>query len=179
MLTPANAIEVLTEAQKLSHLPSGNHGRTFRRFLGRMLQGQVLALVFADGATALEAKELKLYKKYAEQHLEKLTAPGCYLDDMQGAAVVVEAKRSYVAIHFPMEGDTESMSQNAMRSLLYPITVIAKSMKAFAENPAGELYIVSPEGIKERRRQETQQARERHARFMQALERSFPARQLA
>jgi hypothetical protein len=179
MLTRANAIEVQDEAEKLSRLPSGNHGRTFRRFLGRAIQDQVLALAFADGTAALDAKELKLYKKYAELHLAKLTDPGHTFDDLVGARVVVDAKRSYVAVHFPMVGFSETMSQNEMRSMVYTVNGLAKSMKAFAENPAGEIYTVSPEGIKERKRLEVQRDRERDARFMQALGRMFPAKAAA
>lgn len=179
MLTPANAIEVQAEAQKLSHMPTGNHGRTFRRFLSRMIKDQVLAMAFSDGTTALEPKELKLYKKYAELHLEKLTAPGRTLDDMVGATVVVDAKRSYVAIHFPMAGFTETMSQNEMRSMVYTISAIVKSMQQFSENPAGEIYTVSPEGIKERKRLEAQRERERDQRFMAALNRAFPVKRAA
>lgn len=174
MLTPTNAIEVQAEAQKLTRMPSGNHGRTFRRFLNRMVKDQILALAFADGTTVLEPKDLKLYKKYAELHLAKLTEPGQKLDDVVGAAVVVDAKRSYVAIHFPMAGNTEAMSQNEMRSMVYTVHTIVQSMKQFAENPAGEIYKVSPEGIKEQRKLEAQRSRERDARFMQALNRAFP-----
>jgi hypothetical protein len=176
MLTRANAIDVQAESQKLYRLPSGNNGRTFRRFLGRMIKDQVLAMAFADGSIPMDAKEVKLYKKYAELHLEKVTAAGRYLDDMVGAAVVVDAKRSYVAIHFPMAGFSETMSQNEMRSMVMTVNEIVKSMKAFAENPAGEIYTVSPEGIKERRRLDAQVERDRHERFMSALNRAFPGK---
>jgi hypothetical protein len=173
MLTAANAIAVQEEVKKLSHLPSGNHGRTFRRFLERMLQGPNLALAFADGTTPLEPTQFKLVKKYAEQHLEKLTGPGRRFDDVVGAAVVADAKRSYVAVHIPMEGVTETMSQNAMRSLVYTVGILAETMGAFAKNPAAELHSVSKEGIAERRREEAAQAKAREQRFNQALNRMF------
>jgi hypothetical protein len=179
MLTRANAVEVQAETLRLSRLPSGNNGRTFRRFLNRLIADQVLALAFADGTTVMDAKEVKLYKKYAELQLEKMTAEGRYLDDQVNASVVVDAKRSYVAIHFPMAGFSETMTQNEMRSMVYTVGAIAKGMQAFAENPAGEIYTVSPEGIKERRRLEAQHSRERHARFMEHLSRAFPAKQAA
>lgn len=169
MLTRANAIEIHAEAQKLTRLPSGNNGRTFRRFLSRVITDQALVLVFADGSSILEAKELKLYKKYVELQLARMTAPGCYLDDMVDAAVVVDAKRSYVAIRFPMVGYSEGMSQNEMRSMILTVSSIVKAMKPFAENPAGEIYTVSPEAIKERKRQDAQRERERGARFLELL----------
>lgn len=178
MLTAANAIAVQEEAKKLTHLPTGNNGRTYRRFLGRVMQGQNLVLAFADGTTSLEPAQIKLHQKYAEQHLAAMTAPGRYLDDMVGT-VVVDAKRSYVAIHIPMEGYSETMSQNTMRSMVSLISVLAKSMTAFAQNPAAELHTVSKEGVQERKRQQAAQARAREQQFNVALNRMFSTRQAA
>ena len=175
MLTAANAIALQEEAKKLTHLPSGNHGRMFRRFLGRVLQGPNLVLAFADGTTSLEPEQVKLHKKYAEQHLAAMTAPGRYLDDLAGT-VVVDAKRSYVAIHFPAEGFSETMSQAEMRGHVHTITVLAKSMTAFAQNQTAELYSVSKEGIQERKRQDVAQAKAREQQFNAALNRMFPGK---
>ena len=142
MLTRQNVSEVTRETYRLLHLERKVAGRTFRRFLERLVDYGSITQFFAYDE-GYSAEQLKALEAYAQSAL-KLQAEFLPEGVVKRGRTAFDEMFGLVTNGYQFECDIATATLAQLRSMTEVVAVLAASMLEFAASPNRTAFVACP-----------------------------------